>query len=140
MATTGTNPARTDPKATVAEIYAAFGRGDIPAILDALAEDVAWEHWPASTVHEAAVPWLLPRTGKAGAQEFFQLVSSWTISDFQVLDLMVGERQVSAQIVIEALLPNGVTLRDEEMHLWTFDETGKVSRFRYYVDTAKHAA
>ena len=29
--------------ATVRGIYAAFGRGDIPAILDALAEDVEWE-------------------------------------------------------------------------------------------------
>jgi ketosteroid isomerase-like protein len=140
MTTTGTHPAHADLKATVAEIYAAFGRGDIPAILDALAEDVAWEHWPAPAANQAPVPWLLPRTGKAGAQEFFQVVSSWTISDFQVLDLMVGERQVSAQIVIEARLPNGATLHDEEMHLWTFDETGKVSRFRHYVDTAKHIA
>jgi uncharacterized protein len=130
----------TDLKAIVAEIYAAFGRGDIPAVLDHLAEDVAWEHWAAWTPHEAEVPWLLPRNGKAGALEFFQIVGAWTISDFQVLDLLVGERQVSAQIEIEARLPGGATFRDEEMHLWTFDEGGKVSRFRHYVDTAKHIA
>jgi uncharacterized protein len=129
-----------DLKATVAEIYAAFGRGDVPALLDYLAEDVTWEHWAAWTPHKAGVPWLQPRTGKAGALEFFQIVGAWTISEFQVLDLMVGERQVSAQIVIEARLPNGTTLRDEEMHLWTFDAAGKVSRFRHYVDTAKHIA
>jgi uncharacterized protein len=28
--------------------------------------------------------------------------------------------------------------RDEEMHLWTFDATGKVIRLRHYTDTAKH--
>jgi ketosteroid isomerase-like protein len=129
-----------DLKAAAADIYAAFGRGDIPALLDYLAEDVAWEHWAAWTPHQAEVPWLLPRTGKAGALEFFQIIGPWTISDFQVLDLMVGERQVSAQIVIEARLPNGASFRDEEMHLWTFNEAGKVSRFRHYVDTAKHIA
>ena len=129
-----------DLKATVADIYAAFGRGDIPAIRDALAEDVAWEHWAAWTPHAAGVSWLLPRDGKAGVSEFFQIVGTWTIPDFQVLDLMVGARQVSAQIIIEARLPNGATFRDEELHLWTFDEAGKVSRFRHYVDTAKHIA
>ena len=31
---------------TVQDIYAAFGRGDIPAILDELADDVRWDHLP----------------------------------------------------------------------------------------------
>src|SRR5437870_3694295 len=126
-----------DLKATVADIYAAFGRGDIPAMLDALADDVAWEHWAAWTPHQAGVSWLLPRDDKAGVLEFFQIVGTWTILDFQVLDLLVGEHQVSAQIVIEVRLPSGATFRDEEMHLWTFDGAGKVNRFRHYVDTAK---
>jgi uncharacterized protein len=30
--------------------------------------------------------------------------------------------------------------RDEEIHLWTFDDAGKVVRLRHYVDTAKHIA
>jgi uncharacterized protein len=28
--------------------------------------------------------------------------------------------------------------RDEEIHLWTFDASGKVTRFRHDTDTAKH--
>ena len=129
-----------DLKATVADIYEAFERCDIPAVLDHLAEDVAWEHWAAWTPHEAGVPWLLPRTGKAGALEFFQVIGTWTITDFQVLDLLAGGRQVSAQIEIEVHLPGGWAFRDQEMHLWTFDAAGKVSGFRHYVDTAKHIA
>jgi ketosteroid isomerase-like protein len=27
---------------------------------------------------------------------------------------------------------------DEELHLWTFNDNGKVVRLRHYVDTAKH--
>ena len=32
-----------DPLSVVQNVYAAFGRGDIPALLDALAPDVRWE-------------------------------------------------------------------------------------------------
>jgi ketosteroid isomerase-like protein len=31
--------------ATVQSLYEAFGRGDIPAILDMQADDVTWETW-----------------------------------------------------------------------------------------------
>ena len=34
---------------TVQQIYQAFGRGDVPAILDHLADDVDWECGPVST-------------------------------------------------------------------------------------------
>ena len=127
-----------DLTATVAAIYEAFGRGDVPAILDTLADDVEWEHWSSWTPHEAGVPWLQPRAGKAGALEFFQIIGTWTIRDFQVLDLMASGRQVAAEVVIEVQLPSGTTYRDEELHLWAFDDAGKVARFRHYVDTAKH--
>jgi uncharacterized protein len=130
----------TDLKATVAGIYEAFGRGDVPAILERLADDVQWEHWSSWTPHQAGVPWLEARSGKPGALEFFQVIGAWTIRDFQVLDLMVSGSQVAAEIVIEVELPSGATYRDEELHLWTFDGDGKVRRFRHYVDTAKHIA
>jgi uncharacterized protein len=32
-----------DATATVQELYAAFGRGDLPAILSKLADDIVWE-------------------------------------------------------------------------------------------------
>ncbi len=40
----------------------------------------------------------------------------------------------------EATVPPGVRFLDEEIHLWTFDESGKVARFRHYLDKAKHIA
>ena len=39
----GEEPTMPDLTATVQELYAAFGRGDIPAILAKLADDVVWE-------------------------------------------------------------------------------------------------
>ncbi|MEP6659342.1 MAG: nuclear transport factor 2 family protein [Acidimicrobiales bacterium] len=66
--------------ATVTALYEAFGRGDVPAILERLADDCAWEAWSDNSAVKAGVPWLQPRVGKAGVAEFFAVVASWTSS------------------------------------------------------------
>jgi uncharacterized protein len=126
---------------TVQAIYAAFGRGDIPAILGHLADDVAWESWSDNHAQRAQVPWLLPRRGKEGALAFFQTAATLEIRDFQVLGFLAGTDQVAVEVVIDVVVPaTGKRYRDEELHLWTFDATGKVTRMRHYTDTAKHIA
>lgn len=126
---------------TVAAVYEAFGRGDIEFILDKLAEDVAWEQWGNNVAQKTGVPWLQSRRGKEGVLEFFSVVGSFDYKEFSVLSLMEGKNQVAAEIVIEASVPatNG-HFRDEEIHLWTFDDAGKITRMRHYTDTAKHIA
>jgi ketosteroid isomerase-like protein len=124
--------------ATVQGIYEAFGRGDVAAILDVMADDVAWERWEDNRAQHAGVPALLARTGKDGVAEFFGVVGTMTITDFEVLNLMEGGDQVAATFVIEAEVPGGGQYRDEEIHLWTFDADGKVCALRHYCDTAKH--
>jgi ketosteroid isomerase-like protein len=126
--------------ATVAGIYAAFGRGDVPAILAALAEDVRWEEWAGNTAQRAGVEHLRPRRGRAEVAGFFELVGTWRLLAFEVLDVIGDGHQVVAEIRGSFELPNGARLDDEELHLWTFDDTGRVTRFRHYADTAKHIA
>ncbi|MEP7109853.1 MAG: nuclear transport factor 2 family protein [Ferruginibacter sp.] len=124
---------------TVNSIYEAFGRGDIPAIIDHVAENVQWEQWTDNSAQKAGVPWMQARKGKEGAVDFFKTVSELSIKDFQVLSVMGNGNQVAAEFVIEADIPaTGGHYRDEEMHLWTFDDQGKVIRLRHYTDTAKH--
>lgn len=125
---------------TVQAIYAAFGQGNIPAIINHLDDTVQWESWADNTAQKAGVPWLKAQKGKEGALAFFQCVGSLLqIKDFQVLNLMEGGNQVAAEFVIEADVPStGGHFRDEEIHLWTFNDSGKVARFRHYADTAKH--
>jgi ketosteroid isomerase-like protein len=123
----------------VASIYEAFGRGDVPFILGCLAEDVAWERWADNHGQRAGVPWLAERAGRDAVPGFFQLIGAWEFKSFQVLDLMASGRQVAAEIALHVRFPkSGADFIEEEMHLWTFDESGKVSRFRHYADTAKH--
>jgi len=126
---------------TVRDIYAAFGRGDIPTILDCLADDVRWEEWADNSAQRASVPWLQSRQGRAGALAFFQALSALCYHDFRVLSLMAGDHQVTAELALEfEVLVTGRRYRDEEMHLWTFNDAGKVIRLRHYADTAKHIA
>jgi ketosteroid isomerase-like protein len=126
--------------AIVNEIYAAFGRGDIPAILDKISPDCRWESWSNNRAQRQGVPTLQARSGPAGVAEFFAVVAGLNIHDFQVLDVMAGERQVAVEVVIDFSTPTGGRSRDEELHLWTFDEHQQVVRMRHYVDTAKHIA
>jgi uncharacterized protein len=124
----------------VQELYAAFGRGDVPAILDLVSEDVRWQHWADSFVQRADVPSLAPRSGRDGVGAFFAAIGEWDVTEFSVLDLAASDSQVIAEVVISATLPNGGRFRDEELHLWGFDSDGKIDRMRHYVDTAKHIA
>lgn len=124
----------------VQAIYEAFGKGDMPMILEHMADDVQWEAWADNTAQKAGVPWLAAKQGKQGVLEFFQTLGQLTVlKDFQVLALMEGENQIAVEFVIEYDVPStGGHVRDEEVHLWKFNEAGKVIRLRHYTDTAKH--
>ena len=126
---------------TVQTIYEAFGRADVPAILDHMSDDVEWEEWDgANTGQDAGVPWLARRSGKDGVAGFFQaLAEGMEVHSFQPTNLLAGGNQVAATISIDATATEtGERFQDEEIHLWTFDQAGKVTGFRHYADTAKH--
>ena len=127
---------------TVQGIYQAFGQGDVPTILDALADEVEWEAWESNSAVAAGVPWMTPRHGKADVVHFFETAGQMKIVDLQILSMMEGGNQVAVEFVFEAELPawGGGRYRDEEIHLWTFNDAGKVVRLRHYTDTAKHIA
>jgi ketosteroid isomerase-like protein len=124
----------------VGGIYAAFARGDVAAILDAISADCAWESWSQNSAQAAGVSYLQPQTGPAGVAAFFEIVSRFEIHRFEVLDMFAGGEKVGVEVAIEATSPDGGRFADEELHLYTLDEHGKVTRMRHYVDTAKHIA
>ena len=126
----------------VQSIYESFGKGDIPAILDLLADDVEWESWADNSAAKAGVPTMVPRHGKGEVVKFFETAGQMDITDLQILNMMEGGNQVAVEFVIEADLPawGGGHYRDEEIHLWTFNDEGKITRLRHYTDTAKHIA
>lgn len=126
--------------AIVKDIYDAFGRRDVPAILDRIAADCHWESWENNRAQRQGVPILQPQTGPAGVAQFFAAVGELEIHDFQVLDILASDRQVAAEVVIDFSTPAGGRSRDEELHLWTLNDHQQVTRLRHYGDTAKHIA
>src|SRR4051812_1122457 len=66
----------------VQEIYAAFGSGNVQAIIDKLMDDVAW------ILHlDPIVPWSGESSGKSRVPKFFENVySSVTVTSFEPLE------------------------------------------------------
>jgi hypothetical protein len=123
---------------TVREIYAAFGRGDIPAILDRLADDVQWD------VDSAApeVPWLSPRRGRGNIGAFFESLAPLEFTTFDPHTFLENGNKVMALIHIAAThKPSGKKYEiKNEGHLWSFDDSGKVANYLHVTDTATHIA
>jgi ketosteroid isomerase-like protein len=123
---------------TVRDIYAAFGRGDVPAVLEHLADDVDWEYaYP--TDHD--VPWLTRRRGRDGALAFFQsMAADLEFTRFE-LNHVVGDGPVVVALASwEAKVKaNSKTIQEvEQPQIWHFDARGHVIRFRHAADTLQH--
>jgi uncharacterized protein len=117
---------------TVQAIYEAFGRGDVPAILERLHPDVEWEH--DSVSH--GIPWILPRRGRASIPQFFEALQALDFHVFEPVALLEGAGMVSGIIRMEATFrATGKKITDLEAHLFTFDDAGRVTRFRHFADT-----
>jgi uncharacterized protein len=123
--------------AVVGGVYEAFGRGDIDSILDQIADDCAWESWLDNHGQKAGLPPMKPRYGREGVAGFFDYVATMQIQDFQVLDMLASDRQVVVDVQISIAMADGGILTDEELHLYSLNEAGKIIRMRHYVDTAK---
>lgn len=118
-------------------IYEAFGRGDVPGILERLAEDVEWD----AATQDHGIPILTERHGRAGVLKFFEALSDYDITHFEVTGMLSGGNQVVATCqVAHTHKSSGRKFNDVELHLWTFDDKGQVIRFRHFADThALHA-
>ena len=71
-------------------------------------------------------------------QSFFDEVGRLHFHDFQVVDVIGNGARVVGLVVADfTVAQTGRRLRDEEVHLWSFDTAGRVVGFRHYADTAR---
>jgi len=125
------------PVETVQHIYAAFGRGDIPAILACLAEDVDWEYGTFPN----PVPWLQHRSGRAQVPGFFEALAAVDFHVFQPLKVL-GDADCAIGLVhLEATVKatGKRVVEPGEIHIFHFNDQGQVQRFRHAADTWQHA-
>lgn len=120
---------------TVKDLYAAFGRADMPAILALVADDVDWRN---DAVESRECPWNGNFSGKAKLPGFFQaLADNLDLPVFDVKAVFGSGAMVAAVIDVEGTVKRtGRTFRNEGVHIWTFNPQGKVAKYRHYNDTA----
>jgi len=119
---------------TVKEIYAAFGRGDVPAILDKLDDNVEWE----TETSAQGVPWLEPRRGKANIAGFFEALAPLQITRFVPHTFFESGDKVFVLIAFDATRHGKSYSIPNNGHLWQFNAAGKVVKYDHVTDTATH--
>jgi ketosteroid isomerase-like protein len=125
---------------TVQDIYAAFGRGDIPAILERLADDVRWDHLPdGGGAQRHDVPWLRERTGRDEVGGFFEALGGLEIHELAPTGFFEAGDTVVVLLDEDATVrATGERFRDRTAHVWAFGPDGRVVEFRHIADTVKH--
>lgn len=112
----------------IKQTYEAFGRGDIPAVLDNVAEDVQW-----------SAPGTVPQggqfQGRSGVMRFFQgMGGAWETLGLDVEAVSeAGEDIVVGIVRADGTLRGGGPSGYGAVHVFTVRE-GKIARFREYTD------
>lgn len=133
--TTTTSPTRT-PADTVAAVYAAFGKGDLPGLFELLHSEVDWSRTVTAPGGEL-VPMLRNGIGHPAAERYFGGVAQLEMHAFDVGRLLVDGDTVVAEIRFEATHRSTAKRAVlDELHHWTVRE-GQVVRYRPYLDTAE---
>lgn len=121
----------------VQDLYAAFGRGDMPAILELLAEDVDWHFVGKPT----DVPFAGCRKGHQEMIEFFSIVAQncdvYEFGPHEVLSF--DDRVISLGHERVGVKSTGRIFETDWVHLFTVED-GKIVRLQEFYDTATMAA
>ena len=117
----------------VQDAYAAFGRGDIPGVLNTMHDDIVWKPVTGAARH---VPTAGERRGKAAVGEFFKVVAETTkFSLFEPREFIAQGDKVVALGHYTAKTPKGKTFDSDFVMVFTL-RNGKVSQFQEFLDSA----
>ena len=115
-------------------VYAAFARGDVPAVLEAFSDDLEWfeaEGMPYGGLY---------RSGDAVLQNVFGPIAA-DVEGFAV----TPEEYIGSDATVAAIVrytgtgkATGKTLDEPAVHVWEIRD-GKLARFRQFIDTVKFA-
>lgn len=117
----------------VQEVYAAFVRKDLPAILRLQAEDAEW----SVAASKDEIPWAGPLSGEQGVAEFLRLLAEWLAAEqFEIRNyLSSGEIVVALGYQRGHVRPTGRSYEFDFVHVWRVRD-GRIASFRVYYDTA----
>ena len=117
----------------VQEAYAAFGRGDIAALLGQLADDVVWHGVYGAAAH---VPTAGERRGRPAVGRFFEQVAEHVkFSVFEPKEFIATGDKVVALGHYTATSPAGKRFDSDFAMVFTLRD-GKIAHFREFCDSA----
>src|SRR3954451_8025209 len=118
------------------EMFAAFGRGDIPAVLDKLAEDIEWR-----IAGPSELPYAGLHRGRDEVAKFFEAFGK--TSEFEVFeareDFSRGDKVVVLGHERQRVKATGQVVETEWAMVFTLRD-GKIARYHNFVDTHAVAA
>lgn len=119
-------------KEIIEKAYASFARGDVPAVLDTMAEDIQWSEADGYVLGgtyvgpQAVVEGVFMRLGEIGDE--FAVVPEHFVAE--------GDTVVALGNCTWKHKTTGVPASVKMVHVWTVDE-GKAIAFQQHIDTAR---
>jgi uncharacterized protein len=119
---------------TIEAVYAAFGRGDLPFILERVTDSTRWDFG----VGASDVPWHRPVGSKGELPNFFRVVAeNMSFESFEPRAFLSDGRDVVVKLrVAYSVKRTGRRVDEEQVHWWSFDDAGRIAALRHYEDTA----
>lgn len=117
------------------DVYAAFGRGDIPAVLAAFHPEIEWRQAEGNPYHPDGTPWIGPQAVLENL--FMRLGSEWdgfTVAIRALHD--AGEHVVMEGRYTGTYKPTGKSIDAQVCHVLGVRD-GKLVSFQQYVDTGQ---
>ena len=119
------------PEEIIQQIYAAFGRGDLPALLSLLADDVQW-----TLNGKGSIPYGGRHAGKAAVERWFGLLGGTvTFTQFEI-DRTIAKDSTVICFGREAgtVKATGKSYATPLLHVWEI-ANGRVASFSDYFDS-----
>jgi uncharacterized protein len=124
-----------DNVSLVKNLYAAFGRGEIPTVLEAMSADIKWHQAESNPYMPSGEAWVGPDSVLNNL--FMKLGTEW--DGFAVHPKSL--HNAGGSVIVEGRYsgkykPSGKSMDVQFCHVWDINN-GKVTKFQQYVDTAK---
>jgi ketosteroid isomerase-like protein len=119
----------------VQKVFAAFGQGDIPTILDLVSDETEW----GFNVRESDIPWHEPVRGKAYLPQFFSsLAGNLEFQVFEPREYIAADGSVVAHVHMEYIIKKtGRPVTEDALFWWRLNPEGKITGLTHYEDTAQ---
>lgn len=118
----------------IQNVYAAFGKGDIPAILAHLSADAEFSFAGGSR----DVPWHGPWRGREGVRQFFSAIAEGVeFKAFEPISFAAGADAIAVRLrLVYQVRRTSRVVEEEQVHWWTL-RGGDITSLTHFEDTAQ---